>query len=139
MKQALLIAVSLAVSTAGGAAWANGQGESRPFSFRSPSERQVLLMGEQTRLNFKVFERDTALSGGQAPSGQTGNSLSVTITGNGDNTISVTQDNTGDQTIQESDNGSTNTFGGSGSTAPMSTMLMEEASSALFAIPVEGE
>ena len=97
MKSAYLIAAGLAVSTVGTAAWANGPGENRPYSFRSPSERQILLLGEQTRLNFKVFERDTnGLPSAEAPSGQTGNSLSVIITGNGDNTISVTQDNTGD-------------------------------------------
>ena len=105
-----LIAIS-AIFTAG-AASANGFGESVSFQFRSPADRQILLQG--------------------------GNSLSITISGNGDNTIDVGQDNTGDQTIQESEGGSTNTIGGE--PAPAATALspssIDEAVAVMNAIPV---
>ena len=50
------------------------------------------------------------MSGG-ADGGQTGNSLSITITGNGDNTIDTSQENNGDQTIQEASGEGTNNLG----------------------------
>ena len=91
------------------AASANGLTEARPWQFRSPSERQILLSGEQTRLNFKIFERSQAAAGAAA-GGQTGNSLSITINGDGDNTIDTGQDNNGNQTIQEASGTASNTI-----------------------------
>jgi hypothetical protein len=131
-----LIAIS-AIFTAGVAS-ANGFGESVSFQFRSPAERQILLQGEQTRLNYKVYEDSRDAAAAAASGGQTGNSLSITISGNGDNTIDVGQDNTGDQTIQESEGGSTNTIGGE--PAPAATALspssIDEAVAVMNAIPV---
>lgn len=118
-----------------GAASANGFGESTSFQFRTPAERQILLQGEQTRLNFKAFE-NAGTSASASSGGQTGNSLNITISGNGDNTIDVGQDNTGDQTIQESEGGSSNTIGGA---TPAATALtrtsVPTAAAALLAIP----
>lgn len=88
---------------------ANGLGESQSWDFRTPSERQILLLSEQTRLNFMAFNREGIGVGGTA-SGQTGNSLSIVITGDGDNTIDIGQDNTGDQTIQEGSGSAVNTL-----------------------------
>ncbi len=83
-----------------GTASANGLSESGSWQFRTPAERQILLSGEQTRLNFKIYERSLTAAGAAA-GGQTGNLLSITINGNGDNTIDTGQDNNGNQTIQE--------------------------------------
>jgi hypothetical protein len=104
-----LIVASCAVTITSGNALANGVSEARSYQFRSPSERQVLLSGEQIRLNFKSFERE-GLGGNQG--GQTGNSLSIAITGNGDNVIDTGQENTGNQTIQEGSDTATNEITG---------------------------
>ncbi|PRY94771.1 hypothetical protein BCF33_0369 [Hasllibacter halocynthiae] len=110
-KAALLSAVALP-----GAACANGFGEDRPWQFRTPAERQVLLQQEQTRLNFMIFEQSGLGAAGLG--GQTGNAITISISGDGDNTIDVGQENTGDQTIQDAEGSGTNTVGGAGASAP---------------------
>lgn len=111
-------AAALLIAAAAPPALANGFGEDRPWQFRSPAERQILLQSEQTRLNFMTF----GLGGGVAGAGgQTGNSTSITITGDGDNTIDLTQDNTGNQTIQDAEGSGQNTVGGGGAAGPAPT------------------
>ncbi|WP_394155138.1 hypothetical protein [Loktanella salsilacus] len=95
-----LTATCVAFGALPGFVFANGLGEGRPWDFRTPSEQQILLLGEQTRLNFLAYDRDS-VAAGAAASGQTGNSLSIVITGSGNNVIDTGQDNNGDQTIQE--------------------------------------
>ncbi|WP_430448003.1 hypothetical protein [Rhodophyticola sp.] len=101
--------VCIAVSFTAPASFANGFGEARGFQFRSPSERQVLLQQEQTRLQFMNFERQGSLA--NQGIGQTGNQLSITITGNGDNTITLDQTNSGNQSIQDVDGNNNQTSG----------------------------
>ncbi|MGC1259691.1 MAG: hypothetical protein WA873_03420, partial [Jannaschia helgolandensis] len=94
-------------------------------------------------LNYKVYENSRDAAAAAASGGQTGNSLSITISGNGDNVIDVGQDNTGDQTIQESEGGSTNTIGGEPAPAAtaMSSTSIEETVDVLNAMlaPAAGE
>ena len=102
MKQCIFVA-SLCVFGAS-SALANGFGEERPYAFRSPSEKNVLFNGENIRLNFKT--QDKGVGSSQGLGTQTGNSLSITIEGDGDNVINTGQDNSGDQTVQDaSDSG----------------------------------
>jgi len=82
---------------------ANGFGEERPYQFRSPTERNVALIGENTRLSFETQSRGVGST--QGLGGQTGNSLTINISGNGDNVIDVDQDNSGDQSIQDASQG----------------------------------
>jgi hypothetical protein len=104
-----LIAAFMAFGTLPSSVFANGLGEGRPWDFRTPSEQQILLLGEQTRLNFLAYDRES-VAAGAAASGQTGNSLSIVITGSGDNVIDTGQDNSGGQTIQEASGAAVNTI-----------------------------
>ena len=83
--------MATALALAGAApAWAAGLGEDAPFAFRTPAERQILLMGEQTRLQFRIFEEG---AGGQ-PDGPIVNYTFLSVTGN-NNTVTITQDGSG--------------------------------------------
>ncbi|WP_458790383.1 hypothetical protein [Yoonia sp. MH D7] len=104
-----LSGIILAIGSVPSVVFANGLSESQPWDFRTPSERQILLLSEQTRLNYMSFNRES-VGAGAAASGQTGNSLSIVITGDGNNTIDTGQDNTGDQTIQEGSGAAVNTL-----------------------------
>lgn len=93
-------------------ALSNGFGEATGFQFRSPADRQILLLQEQTRLNFRNSNRVGVGGVGAQGIGQTGNQITITISGNGDNTITLDQDNSGDQSIQDIDgNGNSSTSG----------------------------
>jgi len=94
----MLIGSTIATTLISSSVLANGLSEAGSWQFRSPSDRQVLFSGEQIRLNFRNSEQQGIAAG---LGGQTGNSLSVVISGDGNNTIDTGQDNTGDQTIQE--------------------------------------
>lgn len=87
---------------------ANGFGEATGWQFRSASDRQVLNFQEQVRLQYMG---SASSSIGDPGIGQTGNQISITITGSGDNSIDLSQDNSGDQSIINVD-GSGNTTGG---------------------------
>jgi hypothetical protein len=56
-----------------------------------------------------AYDRES-VAAGAAASGQTGNSLSIVITGSGDNVIDTGQDNSGGQTIQEASGAAVNTI-----------------------------
>ncbi|MEX3313501.1 hypothetical protein [Sulfitobacter sp. PS-8MA] len=87
---------------------ANGFEESGSWAFRTPAERQILLQGEQTRLNYMIFDFNQRSAGAAGAGGQIGNSLSIIINGDGDNVIDTSQDNTGDQSVQEATGGGGN-------------------------------
>jgi hypothetical protein len=85
------------------AAVANGLGEDRPYQFRTPNERQVLLNLERTRLELQgEFPATGVGSAAGLGTQQTGNATTITINSSG-NTITVDQDNSGDQTITQTD------------------------------------
>lgn len=76
-------------------AYANGIGEGRSYQFRSDNQRQVLLGVERTRL--ELLGLLSSDSGGLGSgSGQTGNAVSIVVTGNNNN-ITVDQTNSGNQ------------------------------------------
>ena len=102
MKFLKVGAVAL-VCLSGPGAMAQGFGESTPYQFRSPSERQVLLNYETLRLQLAGAGVGSAAGLGT----QTGNVTTINIDGTG-NTVDVGQDNSGDQTIQESGDGGSN-------------------------------
>lgn len=77
-------------------ALANGLGESRPFQFRSDTQRQVLLTMERTRLELLGL-LGGGVGGPGSGSGQTGNAVTISVSGS-NNIITVNQRNLGDQT-----------------------------------------
>lgn len=74
----------------------NGLGESRPFQFRTDSQRQVLLTLERTRLEMLGL-LGSGIGGPGSGSGQTGNAVTISVSGSNNN-ITVTQRNLGNQT-----------------------------------------
>ncbi len=50
-----LIAAFMTFGTLPSSVFANGLGEGKPWDFRTPSEQQILLLGEQMRLNFLAY------------------------------------------------------------------------------------
>ena len=99
LRRAGALALLMAI-TGGVGAQANGFGEAQGFQFRSPAERQTLILQEQVRLQFRQDVSASAL-GGQGI-GQTGNQTTININGN-DNNILLEQNNNGDQSIVEVD------------------------------------
>ncbi|MBM2576776.1 hypothetical protein JQC91_10720 [Jannaschia sp. Os4] len=126
------IPLGLASLLAAGPVAANGLGEQRGWQFRSPSDRQILLQGEQTRLNYMVFEQSTSAAPGLG--GQTGNTVVIDIGGSG-NTIDLSQDNSGDQSIQDAEGGSQNSLGGSADAGTGTGGSVPAAAAALKALP----
>ncbi|MGR3540485.1 MAG: hypothetical protein ACU0BS_03540 [Hasllibacter sp.] len=87
MARYLWAPVALALAPAP-PALAAGLGEEAPYAFREPAQLQVLLMGEQTRLQFRLAE------GSAQPDVAAINYTFLNIVGDG-NTVSVTQDGGG--------------------------------------------
>jgi hypothetical protein len=89
---AALIATSLVAP-----ALANGLGESRPYQFRSDSQRQVNLTVERTRLELNGLLGGGMGGGSGSGTGQVGNSSYINVNGS-NNTITINQTNSGAQT-----------------------------------------
>jgi hypothetical protein len=78
-------------------ALANGLGESRPYQFRTDSQRSVNLTVERSRLELAGLLGNGSSGGGTGGgTGQTGNSSYINISGSNNN-VTITQSNTGNQ------------------------------------------
>ncbi|ODT70850.1 MAG: hypothetical protein ABS75_10535 [Pelagibacterium sp. SCN 63-23] len=93
----LALAVLASIVGISGPAWGNGLGESRPYQFRSDSQRQVNLTVERTRLELRGLLGSSSGGLGGGGTGQIGNSSSVNVSGS-NNTITINQTNSGAQT-----------------------------------------
>ncbi|MFC3706302.1 hypothetical protein ACFOOL_16260 [Devosia honganensis] len=93
-------------------AFGNGLGESRPYQFRSDSQRQVNLTVERSRLELLGLLGSGSGLGGGSGTGQVGNSTVINVSGS-NNVITVNQTNSGDQSQTRDCSGSSfNVTGG---------------------------